>query len=215
MRNEWFPRGIAEYVTQPELRTLRMSNTTIERDVEFGMTDMAAQVEALSKADKDAQFRDMMTPRTAPVEKVSPARSMELLDIFVPKILDFYRQPLPEEPKQEEPEPKREQAIGRGAAAEMFAARQRKEKPKTPQLQGIYGSVSTQDILAAVRTSMENNEESARVVIAETDIQFINAGEDVEMMGRVKHVGSYVFEVKVQGAQAPLRRTIRVHAQEL
>lgn len=221
MRNEWFPRGVAEYVTQPELRTLRMSNTAVERDVEYGVTDLAAQAQAISKANKNGQYDDdysqggMTVRKAAEVEKVSPERSMQLIDIFVPKILDFYRQPLPEEPKEPEPEPKREEAVGRGAAAELFAARQRKDKPKAKELKGIYGSVSTQDILTAVRAALENNEESARVAIAESDIKFINAGTEIEEMGRVKTVGSYVFEVAVKNAETPVRRTMRVHAQEL
>lgn len=215
MRNEWFPRGVAEYVTQPERRTLRMSNTSVERDVEFGVTDIAAQAQAISKANSEYQDESFTVRKAAAVEKVSPERSAQLIDIFVPKFLEFYRQPLPEEPKEPEPEPKREEAIGRGAAAEMFAARQRRDtKPKTPELKGIYGSVSTHDILTAVRAAMENNDESARVTIAESDIKFINAGTEIEEMGRVKHVGSYVFEISVKGAEAPVRRTMKVHAQE-
>ena len=51
MRNEWFPRRIAEYVPQAEVRTLRLNNTTMERDVEFGISDLAAQI-SKSAADK-------------------------------------------------------------------------------------------------------------------------------------------------------------------
>lgn len=221
MRNSWFPSRIAEYVTQPEMRTLRMSNTAMERDVEFGVTDLAAQAQAISKANATANdySSDLQSGfsvrKAAEVEKVTPERSMQLLDIFVPKNIDFYRQPIPEETKEAEPEPEREGAFGKGAASELFAARKRREeKPKAQESQGIYGSVSTHDILTAVRAAMENNDESARVLIAESDIKFVNAGSEMEEM-RVKHVGSYPVEIMVKNAEAGLRRTVRVHAQEV
>jgi len=217
MRNQWFPRGVAEYVTQPEIRTLKLSNTTIERDVEYGVTDIAAEISKASAIPEDeyADLRSGFTVRkAAEVEKVTPERSVQLLDIFVPKTLDFYRQPIPEEPKAPEAEPV-EDAFGRGAAAELFAARQKRdEKIKAKEPAGIYGSVSTQDILAAVRAAMENNDESARVLITEADIKFVNAGNEVEEAGRVKHVGSFSVEIMIKGAEAGLRRTVRVHAQE-
>lgn len=219
MRNEWFPRGVAEYITQPELRTLRMSNTAMERDVEFGVSDLAAKI---SKANQDKQYQDgyedlragFTMRKAAEVEKVTPERSIQLLDIFVPKTIDFYRQPIPEEPKEPEPEPKQD-AFGAGAAAELFAARQKRdEKIKAKEPTGIYGSVSTQDVLAAVRVAMENNDESARVVITEADLKFVDAGSEVEESGRVKHVGSFALEIMIKGAEAGLRRTVRVHPQE-
>jgi hypothetical protein len=211
MRNEWFPLRIAEYVPQKEVRALRLSNTTMERDVEFGISDLAAQI---SKSAADKQRQEEYTVRKAPeIERVAPERSMQLLDIFVPKTLDFYRQPLPEETKEAEPEPV--DAFGGGAAGELFAARQRREdKLKANQPKGIYGSVSTHDIVAAVRAAMENNDESARVLINETDLKFVNAGSEVEELARVKHVGSYSIEIMIKGAETGLRRTVRVHAQE-
>jgi len=214
MRNEWFPRGVAEYVPQAEARTLRLSNTAVERDVEFGISDLASQI-SKANADKQRQAEyDSFTVRRAPeIERVAPERSMQLLDIFVPKTLDFYRQPLPEETKEAESEPV--DAFGSGAAGELFAARQkREEKLKASQPKGIYGSVSTQDIVAAVRAAMENNDESARVLINEADLKFVNAGSEVEELGRVKHVGSYMIEIMIKGAETGLRRMVRVHAQE-
>lgn len=221
MRNEWFPRRIAEYIPQAEMRTLRLSNTAMERDVEFGVTDLAAQI---SKSNAKQQYQDEyselqaggFTVRKAPeVEKVTPERSIQLLDIFVPKTLDFYRQPIPEETKEAEPEAEQEDAFGKGAAAELFAMRRgREDRVKAKGPLGIYGSVSTQDVLAAVRAAMENNDESARVTIAESDLKFVNAGTEVEESGRVKHVGSFSVEIMIKGAEAGLRRTVRVQAQE-
>lgn len=220
MRNEWFPSRTAEYVTQPELRQLRLTNTNMERDVEFGVVDVAAQVQAASKASQQRQFEEeqtlqaSLTARAAlEKERVVPARGMELINIFVPKTMDFFRQPIPEEPT--EPEAN-EEPVGKGAVAELFAARQKRDEKQAKSMatQAIYGSVSTADVAAAVRAAMENNDESARVLIAETDIKFVDTDQEVETLGRVKHVGSFPVEIMIKGAEAGLRRTVRVLPQE-
>jgi hypothetical protein len=62
---------------------------------------------------------------------------------------------------------------------------------------------------------MENNDESARVLITEADLKFVDAGSEVEELRRVKHVGSFSIEIMIKGAEAGLRRTVRVNAQEV
>lgn len=37
MRNMWFPRGIADYVTAPQLKELRARSVAVERDFLFGV----------------------------------------------------------------------------------------------------------------------------------------------------------------------------------
>jgi hypothetical protein len=236
MRNEWFPRRIAEYMTQPEIRTLKQKNTTIERDFGYGAEEEALTTSA-SYSDQTSPEQawqasstrsDMVTgmhSRRAPeLEKITPERSMQLLDIFVPQRLDFYRQPIPEESKEPEPEPekpRRSRNLGSGAAADLFAARLQADVPEpvkvVKEAQAIYGSVSTQDVLNAVRAAMGTNDESARVIIAEEDVQFVNAGlAGTEESGRVvKHVGDFTVEIEVKGAEEGIRRLVKVNAQEM
>lgn len=156
------------------------------------------------------------------VEKLSPERSMELVEIFVPKRLDFYRQPIIEE-KTPEPAPAPEQykkpkfTMG-GAAGDLMAARQRTPAPEKPrrkeEKQAIYGSVSVQDVLVAMRAAMATNDEAARVVLQEGDVNFVDLPESEEM-GKVKHVGEFSVDVRVKGAEEGVRRTVRVVAQEM
>lgn len=233
MRNSWFPRRIAEYVTLPELRQLRLKNTSMERDFEFGVTELAKSgskdptIPSDIKGMSTAQIREATSTqlkRPLEIEKLSPERSAELIDIFVPPRLEFYRQPIIEE-KAPEPEPEPEvQKPGRrerqqflsGAASDLLAARtpeDRPQKPKVPEAQAIYGSVSTQDVLVAVRAALGNNDESARVVVEEDDLRFVAlTGEDA---GKIKHVGEYALEIKVKGMENGIKRTVRVIAQEL
>jgi hypothetical protein len=54
------------------------------------------------------------------------------------------------------------------------------------------------------------------VLITEDDVRFVEAGSGAEEAGKVvKHVGDFVVEIKVKGIEAPIRRLVKVHAQEL
>ncbi|KAK6429170.1 hypothetical protein LTR95_014681, partial [Oleoguttula sp. CCFEE 5521] len=141
--------------------------------------------------------------------------------IFVPQRLDFYRQPIPAEP--EPPAPKRATpSIGTGIAAELFAARTQAEEASKPvkpaAAQAIYGSVSTQNVLDAVKAALATNDESARVGLVEEDVRFIAGPEvvGVEEAGRVvKHVGDFTVEIRVRGGEEGVKRHVRVNAQEV
>ncbi|CAK3912602.1 Hypothetical predicted protein [Lecanosticta acicola] len=224
MRNRFFPQRIAEYITVPELRTIRASNVPIERDYAFGQQ----QKKPVADVDSEQGWVPGM-PLTDPTqtakekerelapEKLDPERGTQLLEIFVKPVLQFYRQPILEEaePEPEGPasEPKRErQRTASSAAADLLAARTAKPKPKPAGPQGIYGSVSTHDILVHVRAALATNDEAARVILGEEDIRFLD--REVETERKVKHVGDFTIEIRVKGAAEAIKRTVRVTPQE-
>lgn len=223
MRNSWFPQKIASYITVPELRTIRLNGTPIERDFAYGETlvaadDAKAPWEKDMPADPNRMSAGEITNASAfqrqPVlEKLSPERSMELVEIFVPKRLDFYRQPIIEEKTSPAEEPKWKMG---GVAGDLLAARQRRSGPESREYgrQSIYGSVSVQDVLVAMRAAMETNDEAARVALQEGDISFVDLPESEEA-GKVKHVGDFAVDVRVKGAEMGVRRMVRVIAQEM
>ena len=232
MRNTWFPRHIAEYVTLPERRTLRLKNVAIERDFEFGITELAKSAGANTEWQKDVpgdiksmSDSDLQTStplrRKPEVERITPERSAELVEIFVGQRLDFYRQPIieekaPEEPPQPPPTPEKRPRGMTGAAMDLLEARTpqpEKPKEKEKEVQAIYGSVSTHDVLVAMRAAMATNDEAARVHLAEGDIKFVNVAAEDEH--RVKHVGDFTVEIRPKGAENAVRRSIRVIAQEM
>ena len=181
MRNTWFPGGIAEYVTAPELKTIRLNNVVVERDMHFAMAasgaredpsaaatwqrDIPGDIKNMSNAElrrasaaererKDnipSMSSEELTSASAfqkptEVEKLTPARSTELVDIFVPPRLDFYRQPIPEEKEPEKAvEANRRPQFG-GVAGDLLAARTPQVQKSKEKLQSIYGSVSIQDV---------------------------------------------------------------------
>ncbi|KAG9712471.1 hypothetical protein KCU59_g21156, partial [Aureobasidium melanogenum] len=86
MRNEFFPTRTAEYVTPAQLKEMKAKNITAERDFQFGVPDPAA-VKAIE------QQSQRSATRTVEVEKLAPKRSIELLSMLLPPVMDFRRRP--------------------------------------------------------------------------------------------------------------------------
>lgn len=225
MRNRFFPQRIADYVTQSERRSIKANNIPIERDYNFGKEEESAILEGSTApfggintyAEEQAGAERMKQQRIArgmEVEKLTPERSLELLDIFVHPRLYFYRQPLPpvvEEAETVKEAVKEKMRTASSAAADLLEARTAIPKVKANAgPQGIYGSVSAHDVLVAVRAATATNEEAARIVLREEDVVFLD-----EKVGRaVKTVGDFTVEIGVKGAEKGVRRTVRVIPQE-
>lgn len=222
MRNRFFPLRIADYVTQAERKAIKANNIPVERDYSFGKEEegVVAAPEAfeafdLAREKEEAENRRKRSVANAAmeVEKLSPERSLELLEIFVNSRLDFYRQPLPPVVEEAEAPPQKERMrTASSAAADLLEARTSVPKPvKSDGPQGIYGSVSAQDILVAVRAATASNDEAARIQLREEDIVFLD-----EKVGRaVKFVGDFTVEIGVKGAENGIKRTIRVVPQDV
>lgn len=219
MRNKFFPQRIAEYVTLSELRHLRANSVPIERDYVYGKDEPVKQAAADLTMDEFA----MSSPTRAPppkkpeIEKLTPERSSQLLEIFVGPRLDFYRQPILEEKKEEaeevKPTSRRESPrTASSAAFDLLAARTSQPKPEATGPLAIYGSVSRHDVLVHIRAAIARNDEAAKVILEENDIEFLDA--EVEREGKVKHVGDFTIEVHVKGGEQRLKRTVRVVPQE-
>jgi hypothetical protein len=233
---------VAEYVTAPELKGLRLKNVTMERDFQFEITTRKQQrqiaYEALKARRKDLpndvkrlDAAELQTAsafqKKAEIERLSPQRSTELIELFVTPRLEFYRQPIVEEKEKEPdlpaPEPKKTPSYGTGAAADLLAARSGELDEVTvdapavnSQAQAIYGSVSPLDVLQAVRAAMAENDEAQRVVLSEQDVHFVDLPDTEGDRARVvKHVGDFEVEIKPKGAEAAVRRSVRVIPQEL
>lgn len=226
MRNSWYPSRIAEYVTMPELQKLRLNNVPMERNFEF-ITPEALQQRNRRKrrnmseediehdlsqapeqsADASSTPRRFAAARAPEIEKITPQRSLELVENFVPHRLEFHRQPAPEKPKPKKPMPQ-----FRGAAGDLMASRLHSEDGR---LRAIFGSVTPQDVLAAVREGMARNDEAARVVLLESEIAFVDLPDVLGAeAGRVKHMGDFTVEIRARGAEGAVRRVVRVLPQE-
>ncbi|OCL13108.1 hypothetical protein AOQ84DRAFT_417129 [Glonium stellatum] len=199
MRNRWYPSRIAEYVSANELKELKRQNVDIERDFTFGVEIPAQEIVDTEE--------EQIKPYVRPIELefLSPERSTELISIFVPQTIEFFRQPIESDTKES-----LEQHLGASDAADILRAAAT-STPK-PELTSIYGSVSTADVLTSIKAVLANNDEAARVILSESDIRFVEglaAGETT----RVKHLGRFAIEIQVKGVNAPIKRTVSVRAQ--
>lgn len=225
MRNTWFPQRIAEYVTMPQMKTLKLNNVAMERDYNYeiaGPTKEAAigsdeqrDIPINTQSMTDSELRSSsFFQKAAELAKLTPERSRELVEIFIPPRLDFYRQPIAEERTADEPAPAPDAPQFGGIAGELMAARTKAPKTAREGPQAIYGSVSVSDVLVALRAAMGTNDEASRVVLNEDDVRFVNLPElEGAEAGRVKHIGDFEVEVKIRGAEAVLR-TVKVVPQD-
>ena len=221
MRNQWFPRGVAEYVTAPELKTLRVNKVAMERDYGFGMQSQAGPKQTTEangipgdvSGMTSAELKSASAFSKIDMQRLSPERSGELVELFVGPRLEFYRQPIIEEKAVAKEIKTAEPVIeGTGAVADLMAARRPASRSgPTP----VYGSVSPLDVLQAVRATMARNDEAARVVLHEEDIAFVDLPEtEHSEAGKVKHIGDFTVEIKVRGVDAVMKRTVRIIPQE-
>lgn len=71
--------------------------------------------------------------------------------------------------------------------------------------------MSTGDIAANLKAVLAEDDEGARVVLSPEEISFV---DETEEKNRVKHLGVFEIEIKLNGATESVRRTITVSAQD-
>jgi hypothetical protein len=69
--------------------------------------------------------------------------------------------------------------------------------------------VTTGDISANLKAILAENEDGVRVVLSPENISFVEETDDKD---RVKHLGIFEIEIKLNGSQNAIRRTIQVNA---
>lgn len=74
----------------------------------------------------------------------------------------------------------------------------------------IYGSVSTSDIAANLQAVLAENKEGARIVLLPENISFVGQVAD----DRIKHLGRFDIEIKLDSSVEAVKRRITVNAQE-
>ncbi|KAF2645044.1 hypothetical protein P280DRAFT_487512 [Massarina eburnea CBS 473.64] len=206
MRNRWFPARIADYVPAVQLKQLKVQGVEIGRDASFGADLLEEEEEGFADGLLQQQQQQQYV-RPIEIELLSAQRTAELIDTFVPSTIDFARQPI----EQDRPEPSKRH--GASAAADIYNLAQNALKEKTKAAGGtaIYGSVSSADIVATIKGALAHNDEAARVLLSEGDVNFITGHEEGDTT-RVKQLGVFQVAIQVPGAEEPLTRNIRIRA---
>ncbi|KAH6419307.1 hypothetical protein HBI14_092320 [Parastagonospora nodorum] len=196
MRNRWFPARVANYVTAVQLKQLKKQDLEFARDFSYGVR------ENLEEAEEDEEVvAHQRYVRPIEIDVLSPERSMELINTFVPPTIDFFRQRI-------EQDRETRQRPGASGAADVLTAAALASKPKA-HADAIYGSVSTADVVQTIRGALAHNDEAARVILNENDITFVSGHEEGDA-SRVKQLGVFKMEIQLPGAAEPLVRNIRV-----
>ncbi|KAH6719111.1 hypothetical protein BKA61DRAFT_473565 [Leptodontidium sp. MPI-SDFR-AT-0119] len=217
MRNIWYPKKMAEYLTIAKLQELGVKKDAIlERDSTF-QSNAARKLEKKQEKQKQehpeeeplVRMADAQPSEPVPqfeLDMLSPQQATSILDSILPPTLDFYRSPIAL------PTPKRlSPSIPSSSAISAAAASAEANQPGKADRRGIYGSVSTSDIVANLKAILAEDEEGVRVVLSHEDISFV---EETEEKDRVKHLGYFDIEIKLQGASEPVVRTIQIIAQD-
>ncbi|KAF2872092.1 hypothetical protein BDV95DRAFT_493022 [Massariosphaeria phaeospora] len=201
MRNRWFPSRLADYVPAVQSKKLRAEGVEITRDTTFGVRDRLEEVE-----DEEDDFFQQPKHYVRPIEidLLSPERSMELLNTFVPPTIDFARQPIEQDKADGRPR------YGASDAADILTAATMANQPK-PSANGIYGSVSNADIASTIKAALAHNDEAARVLLSDGDISFVT-GHEGDDTSRVKQLGMFRVQIQIPGAKEPITRNIRIRA---
>ncbi|KAF1830707.1 hypothetical protein BDW02DRAFT_90102 [Decorospora gaudefroyi] len=202
MRNKWFPARVADYVPATQMKQLKAQEVVIARDFTFGVQ---LNLEEAEDEEEDFGKQPKYYVRPIEIDVLSPGRSMELLNAFVPPTVDFYRQRI----EQESPSKER---MGASGAADILTAAAMASKAKAP-VDAIYGSVSTADLVSTIRGALAHNDEASRVILNEADVKFVSGHEEGDT-SRVKQLGTFKVEIRLPGAEEPLVRNIRIREKQ-
>ncbi|CAG5149984.1 uncharacterized protein ALTATR162_LOCUS2509 [Alternaria atra] len=200
MRNRWFPARVADYVPATQMKQLKAQEVDMARDFSYGVR---LNLEEAEEEEDNFMKQPKHYVRPIEIDVLSPERSIELLNTFVPPTIDFYRQRI------EQDSPSRERMGASGAADILTAA----AMGKKASADAIYGSVSSADLVSTIRGALAHNDEAARVILNEADVKFLSGHEEGDT-SRVKQLGTFKVEIRLAGAEEPLVRNIRIRAKE-
>lgn len=192
MRNSFFPKGLAAYLSAAEQRTL--GDSVGERDYTYGLkaAQLAAKEETRSKILDSAIY-------SAPAGMgVSPVRALELLRKFVPPVIEYFRVPV-------------QTAVGEGTGmggAEVVGPVTTREIAETIRNKLLDGA------------SAQGDAQAAKVMVGPRDIH-IKGGVDAlgrtaeeagDAVDRINKLGSFSVVITVRGGGEMLTK-VRVLTQ--
>jgi hypothetical protein len=180
------------------MKQLKAQEVDMSRDFSYGVR---LNLEEVEEEEDEAMSQPKHYVRPIEIDVLSPERSMELLNAFIPPTIDFYRQRI------EQDSPSRERMGASGAADILTAA----AMGKKTSADAIYGSVSSADLVSTIRGALAHNDEAARVILNEADVKFLSGHEEGDT-SRVKQLGTFKVEIRLPGVEEPVVRNIRIRA---
>ncbi|KAI1352221.1 hypothetical protein F5Y01DRAFT_280254 [Xylaria sp. FL0043] len=182
MRNIWFPKGAAEYMTRQRFTEMGLSEAAIGvRDRTFG-TQLALEVEEgteKTSSETKAKRKEVLT--------LTPEETQALLTTLLPEVLIFPRIPVSTTPA--EPPTPRSPSLAANAATS--ASTPASEAAITP----IFGSVSRNDILALIKEELTVDPQGSRITLEAESLELLGLDPEHDGENRIKRLGT--FEVRI------------------
>ncbi|KAI0549117.1 hypothetical protein F4679DRAFT_596077 [Xylaria curta] len=210
MRNIWFPKGAAEYMTRQRFTELGLSEAAIGvRDRTFGTQFMLEQEQGTQT---QTQTQSQAKNKRKEVLTLPAEETHTLLTTLLPEVLVFPRAPVSTTPP--EPSAPRSPSLAANAATSTPAPEAAKSTV-TP----IFGSVSRNDIVALIKEKLLESPQGSRVTLELESIELLGLDPEHDGENRIKRLGT--FEVLIapgidsNGKEIePVRRVIQVVAEE-
>ncbi|KAL7627899.1 hypothetical protein AAE478_002094 [Parahypoxylon ruwenzoriense] len=221
MRNYWFPKAQAEYMTVKRFKELGLTEAAISpRDRSFGARVANKVADSAKKSPtEEAPKKTKKDTLTLP-----PEETLSLLQTLLPEILTFFRKPIPAVPAPPPPpstpappSPPRSPSLAANAAASTDVHRPSAPEPAAPAGPvsiPIFGSVSATDILAAVKEKLLAEGDAAqvsRIALEAEGVQILGLDEGED---RIKHLGTFDVRISASKDLEPVHLTVVVAAEE-
>ncbi|KAI1268763.1 hypothetical protein F5Y18DRAFT_439370 [Xylariaceae sp. FL1019] len=220
MRNIWFPKGQAEYMTKKRFEELGLTEAAIgTRDRTFGQVHRVESQDRqtghifAAKVEGEALKQQPKVSLALPADDVST-----LLTSLLPEILTFERitGTVPDAPA---PEPKPEPAVVRSPGLAANAAMSKPEpvpesaeEQKPEPIIPIFGSVSKSDILSRIKEFLSADEQGSRAALEEHSISISGLDPAHDALDRIKRLGRFEILIYpgVGSNKLPLKPVKRV-----
>ncbi|KAI1137830.1 hypothetical protein F5Y05DRAFT_413778 [Hypoxylon sp. FL0543] len=212
MRNYWFPKAHAEYMTRQRFKELGLTEAAIGvRDRTFGSKLLIEE-----EGDGKKLLVEDGPPGTTKSKKdtltLPPEETLSLLQTILPATLTFARKTIAAPTPTPTPAATRSPSLAANAAISTSST-PADSAPAEPAAVPIFGSVSTNDILAMIREQLLEADPSrgGRVALEVEDlaIQGLEDGED-----RIKRLGTFEVLISASKDMEPVRREVKVVAEE-
>ncbi|KAI0444799.1 hypothetical protein F4803DRAFT_228928 [Xylaria telfairii] len=209
MRNIWFPKGAAEYMTRKRFTELGLSDAAV------GVRDRTFGTQLLLDEEQGAQ-----TPAPEGKNKRKEAQALPaeethtLLTTLLPETLVFPRTPVPTTPAlHPEPSAPRSPSLAANAATSTSTP----EVPKSA-VTPIFGSVSRNNILALIKQQLTESPQGSRVALEVESLELLGLDLVHDGENRIKRLGTFevliTLNVGSDGKKLePVRRAVQVVAE--
>ncbi|KAI3332292.1 hypothetical protein HD806DRAFT_480044 [Xylariaceae sp. AK1471] len=214
MRNIWFPKGAAEYMTKQRFTELGLSEAAI------GVRDRTFGTQLLLDEEQDTQQDRVYDAKNKRKEALTllPEETYTLLTTLLPEVLVFPRIPVSSTPAPP-PEPLFPRSPSLAANAATSTPAPEVAIPESAAVTPIFGSVSRNDILALIKEKLLADPQGSRVALEAESLELLGLDPEHDGENRIKRLGT--FEVLIApgvGANGkefePVRRVVQVVAEE-